>query len=91
MSRAAMPVRLDRTSPVPLYYQAACYFEQIIESGELPAGARLDSEIDLAGRLGLSRPTMRRAIEYLVGRGLLVRKRGIGTHVAHAKVTPMPN
>jgi DNA-binding GntR family transcriptional regulator len=30
---------------------------------------------------------MRRAIEYLVGRGLLVRKRGIGTQVVHAKVT----
>ncbi len=30
---------------------------------------------------------MRRAIEYLVGRGLLVRKRGIGTQVVQAKVT----
>ncbi len=29
---------------------------------------------------------MRRAIEYLVDRGLLVRKRGVGTQVVHAKV-----
>src|SRR5437762_12499650 len=59
----------------------------MIESGELPMGTRLDNEADLAGQVGLSKPTMRRAIEYLVGRGLLVRKRGIGTQVVHAKVT----
>jgi DNA-binding GntR family transcriptional regulator len=50
-------------------------------------GARLENETDLADQLGLSRPTMRRAIEYLVGRGLLVRKRGIGTQVVQTKVT----
>ena len=59
----------------------------MIESGELPMGTRLENEIDLADQLGLSRQTMRRAIEYLVGRGLLLRKRGIGTQVVHAKVT----
>src|SRR6201982_1154368 len=87
MSRAAMPIRVDRSAPVPLYCQVAQHLEQLIESGELPMGARLDNETDLAGQLGLSKPTMRRAIEYLVGRGLLVRKRGIGTQVVHTKVT----
>ena len=82
-----MPIRVDRTSPVPLYFQVAQHLEQMIESGELPMGTRLDNETDLAGQLGLSRPTMRRAIEYLVGRGLLVRRRGIGTQVVQAKVT----
>ena len=87
MNRAATPIRVDRTSPVPLYFQAAQHLEQMIESGELPMGTRLDNEADLAGQLGLSKPTMRRAIEYLVGRGLLVRRRGIGTQVVQAKVT----
>jgi DNA-binding GntR family transcriptional regulator len=82
-----MPIRVDRSSPVPLYFQVAQHLEQMIESGELPMGTRLDNETDLAGQLGLSKPTMRRAIEYLVGRGLLVRKRGIGTQVVQAKVT----
>jgi DNA-binding GntR family transcriptional regulator len=82
-----MPSRVDRSSPVPLYFQAAQHLEQMIESGELPMGTRLDNEADLAGQLGLSKPTMRRAIEYLVGRGLLVRRRGIGTQVVQAKVT----
>lgn len=87
MSRTALPIRVDRTSPVPLYFQVAQYLEQMIESGELPMGTRLDNEGNLAGQLGLSKPTMRRALEYLVGRGLLVRKRGIGTQVVQAKVT----
>ena len=82
-----MPIRVDRSSPVPLYFQVAQHLEQMIESGELPMGTRLENETDLADQLGLSRQTMRRAIEYLVGRGLLVRKRGIGTQVVHAKVT----
>ena len=87
MNRAALPIRVDRNSPVPLYFQVAQHLEQMIESGELPMGTRLDNETDLAGQLGLSKPTMRRAIEYLVGRGLLVRRRGIGTQVVQAKVT----
>ena len=82
-----MPIRVDRSSPVPLYFQVAQHLEHMIESGELPMGTRLENETDLADQLGLSRPTMRRAIEYLVGRGLLVRKRGIGTQVVQAKVT----
>ena len=87
MNRAALSIRVDRNSPVPLYFQVAQHLEQLIESGELPMGTRLDNEAHLARQLGLSKPTMRRAIEYLVGRGLLVRKRGIGTQVVHTKVT----
>jgi DNA-binding GntR family transcriptional regulator len=87
VTRAAMPIRVDRSSPVPLYFQVAQHLEHMIESGELPMGTRLENETDLAGQLGLSRPTMRRAIEYLVGRGLLIRKRGIGTQVVQTKVT----
>jgi DNA-binding GntR family transcriptional regulator len=81
-----VPMRVDRSSPVPLYFQVAQHLEQLIESGQLAAGSRLENEIDLADRLGLSRPTMRKAIGYLVDRGLLVRKRGVGTQVVHAKV-----
>lgn len=77
---------LDRASPIPLYFQVAQHLEQAIESGDIGPGARLDNEVDLADRLGLSRPTMRRAIQYLVDRGYLVRKRGVGTQVVHPKV-----
>lgn len=77
---------LDRGSPVPLYFQVATRLQQMIESGELPVGGRLANEIELAEGLGVSRPTMRRAIQYLVERGMLVRKRGVGTQIVHPKV-----
>jgi DNA-binding GntR family transcriptional regulator len=86
VERTALPIPVDRNSPVPLYFQVAQQLERMIESGELAAGERLENEIDLADRLSLSRPTMRRAIGYLVDRGLLVRKRGVGTQVVPAKV-----
>src|SRR4051794_3489429 len=80
------PVHLDRTSPVPLYYQVATRLQELIEKGEIGVGARIENEVDLAERLGVSRPTTRRAIQYLVERGMLVRKRGVGTQVVHPKV-----
>ncbi|RTL66957.1 MAG: GntR family transcriptional regulator [Pseudonocardiaceae bacterium] len=79
-------VVVDRESPVPLYFQVASRLQQQIESGEMPVGSRLENEIELADRLGVSRPTMRRAISYLVERGMLVRKRGVGTQIVHPKV-----
>jgi DNA-binding GntR family transcriptional regulator len=82
MSSALAGVRLDHTSPVPLYHQAAGVLEQAIEDGRLPRGTRLESELDLAEQLGISRPTMRAAIKQLVDKGLLIRRRGIGTTVA---------
>lgn len=79
-------VVLDRSSPVPLYYQVATRLQQQIELGVLPVGGRLENEVELADRLGVSRPTMRKAIAYLVERGMLVRRRGIGTQIVHPKV-----
>lgn len=83
---AQLRIAVDRASPVPLYFQVAQELERLIESGELPAGTRLDNEIILADRFGLSRPTLRRAIAYLVDRGLLVRRRGVGTQVVQPQV-----
>lgn len=77
-----IPVVIDRTSPVPLYHQLAEQLTAAIESGTLQPGDPFENELALAARLDLSRPTVRRAIAELVGRGLLVRRRGVGTTVA---------
>ncbi|MFF9275503.1 GntR family transcriptional regulator [Streptomyces griseosporeus] len=77
---------LDRGSPVPLYHQLAQQLEAAIEGGALAPGNLLGNEVDLSVRLGLSRPTVRQAIQSLVDKGLLVRRRGVGTQVVHSKV-----
>ncbi|MCP2636024.1 GntR family transcriptional regulator [Microbacterium sp. HD4P20] len=80
-------VDLDRTGPVPLYFQVSSRLESAIRSGRIAPGARLENEIAIGQRLGLSRPTVRRAIQELVDQGLLVRRRGIGTQVVQGQVT----
>ncbi|WP_270892016.1 GntR family transcriptional regulator [Streptomyces sp. DHE17-7] len=77
---------MDRGSPVPLYYQLAQQLEAAIEHGVLAPGDLLGNEVDLSVRLGLSRPTVRQAIQSLVDKGLLVRRRGVGTQVVHSQV-----
>ncbi|WP_338146786.1 GntR family transcriptional regulator [Streptomyces boncukensis] len=81
-----LQLSVDRSSPVPLYFQLAQQLETAIERGKLAPGSLLGNEIELAGRLGLSRPTVRQAIQSLVDKGLLVRRRGIGTQVVHSQV-----
>jgi DNA-binding GntR family transcriptional regulator len=78
---------LDRNSPVPLYFQLAKILEQMILSSQLAPGDRLENEVSLCARLNVSRPTVRRSIEELVGQGLVVRRRGLGTQVVHGQVT----
>ena len=78
---------LDRSSRVPLYFQVAEQIERAILSGAIAPGEKIDNEISLANDLGLSRPTMRQAIQLLVDKGMLVRKRGVGTQVVHGKIS----
>ncbi|MBT0565685.1 GntR family transcriptional regulator [Williamsia sp. CHRR-6] len=83
---APLSIRIDRTTPVPLYHQLARSIESAIVAGELSPGDRLENEVDLAKRLGLSRPTIRQAIGELVDKGVLIRKRGVGTQVVQSPV-----
>ncbi len=81
-----LPIRLDRSSPVPLYHQLATAIEAAIQDGRLKPGEFLENELALAARIGIARPTARQALQDLVDRGRLVRKRGVGTQVAPPRV-----
>src|SRR3954454_567612 len=83
---AALPIQIDRTSPVPLYHQLAEQLTAAISEGVLRPGDPFENELAMSDRLSLSRPTVRRAISELVNKGLLVRRRGIGTTVANQMV-----
>lgn len=79
-------VDLRPSSPVPLYHQISSQVESAIQDGRIAKGNFLPGEIQLAERWGVSRPTARRAIQELVERGMVVRRRGVGTQVVNAEV-----
>lgn len=57
-----------------------------IHSGEYGPRRRLPGEFELVDRYGLSRVTVRQAMSVLERRGLVIRRRGVGTFVASPKV-----
>ena len=65
--------------------------EAQIRSGELPPGARLQSERELAERLGVSRVTVRRALDGLEKEGLVRTAPGSGRYVEGAALAEPPN
>lgn len=82
-----MLIELDKSSPIPRYYQLAELIREQIESGELKPGDQLPSERDLSEQAGISRMTVRQAVTYLARKGALVGKPGLGTFVAEPKLT----
>ncbi|WP_031248305.1 GntR family transcriptional regulator [Mesorhizobium sp. LNHC229A00] len=65
----------------PLYRRLRLCLEKAILSGKFNHGDALIPERVLASHAGVSRVTVRKAIESLVNEGLLVRRRGAGTFV----------
>lgn len=81
-SRKSLPwIKPERNSPVSMQAQIAAWLEQLIGAGRLGAGDRLPSEATLVERLGVSRVTVRLAIDDLVARGLVARAHGKGSFV----------
>lgn len=66
----------------PLYLQLQRRIADAMARGVLAPGASLPAERDIAAMTGLSRVTVRKAIEALVAAGHLVQRRGSGTFVA---------
>lgn len=86
MPSALLPEpRIDRTSPVPFYFQLARVLREEISTGRWEPGHRLVSEPDLGRHFGVSRTVVRQALARLEDEGLLRREKGRGTFVADAR------
>ena len=78
---------LNPNSPMPLYHQLAEIISERIRSGEYPPGQAIPSETALARQYHIGRPTVRQAMDVLVHKNLIQRRRGAGTFVQ----SPGPN
>jgi len=72
---------LNTSSPIPLYQQVVEIFTDHIQSGKYKEGDVLPSETSLADHYKIGRPTVRQAMDVLVQKGMIERKRGSGTFV----------
>ena len=85
MSTASLPIaiEIDHGHPSPLHVKVEHLIRSMLQLREYSAGDRsLPPEVELANRLGVSRATVRQAMQRLVHEGLLIRKRNAGTRVA---------
>jgi len=76
-----MKGRLHKESPVPLYRQLKEILKEAIRRGEFRPGDRLPTEMELCETFGVSRITVRQALNELTSEGFLYRQQGSGTFV----------
>jgi GntR family transcriptional regulator len=76
---------VERNGP-PIYARIEADLRRAIAAGAWPVGNRIPSEAELRRRYGVSRMTVRQALERLAVAGLLVKRQGVGTFVARDKI-----
>ena len=69
----------------PLYRQIEADLRDRIRTGDLPPGARVETELELMERYGVSRATVRQALGGLIALGALEVRRGLGTFVSSGR------
>lgn len=77
---------IDHQASTPLYHQLKEFIYAQIRDGKLAAGAAIPSERELCGMFGVSRTTVRQAINEAVGEGILEKRHGKGTFVLPKKI-----
>lgn len=73
------------SSLMPLYLQVVGNIKYAIDSGKYKVGDKIPSEAELGEQFGVSRITVRRAVNELVEAGYLVKQQGRGTFVKSAR------
>lgn len=77
---------LERSNPLPLYYQLKEVLKQQINAGHLAPHTAIPSEPELVASYHVSRATVRQALSELVHEGLLYRQHGKGTFVCEPRI-----
>lgn len=78
--------KLDQYSPVALYYQLKQIIVNKIQTKVWPVHSKLPTEMELAKEYGVSRATVRQALQDLENEGYIFRQQGKGTFVKAQKI-----
>lgn len=81
-----MKTDIDRSLPLPLYYQLEKFIKDAINSGELKPGDALPTEAELMEIYHISRATVRHAMQNLENEGYLRKERAKGTFIKYPPV-----
>jgi multiple sugar transport system substrate-binding protein len=79
---------IDKSVPIPLYYQLKQMIKGKIENGEFKPGDRLPTEQELCEMFSISRTPVRQALTELTYEGILYRRPGLGTFVSDFSLSP---
>ena len=80
--------RKQNTTMMSRAEEAALVLRSEIHDGKYMTGQQLSDEYTLAARLGVSRGTLRQALDILSGERLIIRQKGRGTFVSDAGASP---
>ena len=78
--------KLDKSVPIPLYYQLKTLLLEEIKSNAYPVDSMIPTEKEISEMFEISRTTVRQAITELVREGWLYRVKSKGTFVAQRKI-----
>lgn len=76
------------SGPEPAYFRIAEFFRSRIRSEIFQVGAQIPTEVEMMQAFGVSRQTVRNAIQTLTSDGLLEKRAGLGTFVLSPTVPP---
>jgi GntR family transcriptional regulator len=79
--------RIDRSSPVPFYFQLKQLLVEEMTSGRWRPGEQLPSEPSLCAHFEVSRTTVRQALAQLGSEGMIRKEKGRGTFIAQPRPT----
>jgi GntR family transcriptional regulator len=88
MADTEQPSPLNRSDATPLYLQLRQAILDELARSQPAHGERLPTERELQERYGVSRATVRSALDLLERQGYVVRAQGVGTLVARTKIEP---
>lgn len=84
-------MKIDRKSPVPLYYQLKESLLQEIQAGTWVTGDKLPTEDEISRQYNISRTTIRQALRDLELNGIVYRQAGKGTFLTNTKYVESPS